>query len=279
MQDDRLGHFHRGRHQIIREACRTGSCHPARRRIPRRTPRRAPARSRRVTWPADHAGMQQRAAIVHGDVSVDPHARRCAVHLDAAEVEDETVAERSVDLVVIVRRGQFGRSPEYGLADASADLVRHSARRPMAGGGERAKTARTLSGLPRAQMRPPSNTTSLGRDVELLCGDARELVAQSSRRRDARRRRPRRRSGWNNCRTRSTKRRLAVSSSTIDADVCGLRPSTSATTCATPCDDPDPRPDATCTATPPSGSTLTVAVACAPLFGPALRRSSASAPS
>ena len=59
--------------QIVGERAGQESCRPRRRRIPRRAPRRAPARSRRVICPVDHAGMQDAAAIVHGDVLVDAH--------------------------------------------------------------------------------------------------------------------------------------------------------------------------------------------------------------
>ena len=46
-----------------------------------------------------HAGMQHAAAVVHGDVFVDAHRAGDAIDLDAAEIEDEAVAERGVDVV------------------------------------------------------------------------------------------------------------------------------------------------------------------------------------
>ncbi len=48
-----------------------------------------------------HAGMQHAAAVVHGDVFVDAHRAGDAIDLDAAEIEDEAVAERRVDLVIV----------------------------------------------------------------------------------------------------------------------------------------------------------------------------------
>ena len=67
----------------------------------------------------------------------------------------------------------------------------------------------------------------------------------------------------------------AVSSSPMTRISAGARPSTSATTCASTVRWPWPcGTEATWTLTPPSGSSATVAVACAPLLGPALRRSS-----
>ena len=55
----------------------------------------------------------------------------------------------------------------------------------------------------------------------------------------------------------------------------GFSPSASATICATTVRWPWPCGiEATCTDTAPTGSSAIVAVACAPFFGPALRRSS-----
>ena len=101
-----------------------------------------------------------------------------AIDLDAAEIEDEAVAERGVDLVVLGRRGQFRRRPEHGLADRLIDIVRQRARRPMAGGGDARERQRIVRIALRARSLPSANTMSVGCDVELRGGDARELVAQ-----------------------------------------------------------------------------------------------------
>ena len=105
-----------------------------------------------------HAGMQNAAAVMHRDIFVDAHRARDAIDLDAAEIEDEAVAERRIDLVGVGRRGQLRRRPEYGLADRLI-CRRERARRPMAVAARRAKW-NALSGLPRAATRAARRTRS-----------------------------------------------------------------------------------------------------------------------
>ena len=85
-----------------------------------------------VDLPVHHAGMQDRAAIMHGHVAVDACFKGGAIDLHAAEIEDEAVAERGVDAILIVRRRQFRWRPEHGLANGLTGVVRKGARRPMA---------------------------------------------------------------------------------------------------------------------------------------------------
>src|SRR6202035_6153808 len=51
---------------------------------------------------------------------------------DAAEIEDEAVAQRRVDMVFFVRGGQLRRAPEDGFADGMSDPVGQCGWRPVA---------------------------------------------------------------------------------------------------------------------------------------------------
>src|SRR3984957_13941130 len=55
--------------------------------------------------PVDHGRMQDRPAVMHGDVAVDPRLQGRAIYFDAAEIEDEAVAQRRVDMIFFVRGG------------------------------------------------------------------------------------------------------------------------------------------------------------------------------
>ena len=152
----------------------------------------------------DHGRMQDRPAIVHGDVAIDPRFQRGAVDLDAAEVEDEAVAERGIDVIVFVGRGQFRRRPEHGLADGLSDAI---GQRAPATSGSAPRRARTKSccrdcasirrGRRRTRYRRPRYSTGLPR-----CAAS---VRRCARRRAWRCRQRPARSGWRNCRTRSTR--------------------------------------------------------------------------
>ena len=93
MQDQRLRHFRYRRHQIVGKS-------PAQERavgcvriffVKGGTDR---LRKAAADLTIDHRRMQDRAAIMHGHVSVDAWLQGDAVDLDPAEVEDEAVAER-----------------------------------------------------------------------------------------------------------------------------------------------------------------------------------------
>ena len=80
----------------------------------------------------DHGRVQDCPAVMHGHVAVDPRLQGRPIDLDAAKIEDEAVAERGVDVVGFVRRGQFRRAPEYGFADRLSDAVGQRGGRPVA---------------------------------------------------------------------------------------------------------------------------------------------------
>src|SRR5260370_5918769 len=69
---------------------------------------------------------------MHGDVTVDPRLQGRPIDFDAAEIEDEAVAQRRVDMVFFVRGGQLRRAPENGFADRLSDPVGQCAWRPVA---------------------------------------------------------------------------------------------------------------------------------------------------
>ena len=134
MQDQRRRHFHRGRQQIVGEcAGQEAAVGAVDVFLVERGADRMGEAARDL--PGDHAGMQDAAAVVHGDVFVDAHRAGDAVDLDAAEIENEAVAERRIDFVFFGRRRQFRRRPEHGLAQRLVSSG-HKARRPVAGGGE-----------------------------------------------------------------------------------------------------------------------------------------------
>ena len=119
---------------------------------------------------------------------------------------------------------------------------------------------------------PPANSISSGGTLSCAAAMRGELVAQPRRRKLHGAAHRRARSGSSNCPTRSTRRPCAVSMSVMTRMSVGFRPNTSATTCASTVRWPCPcGTDATCTDTAPPGSSVIVAVACAPFFGPALR--------
>src|SRR5260370_33138267 len=76
---------------------------------------------------------------MHGDVTVDPRLQGRPIDFDAAEIEDEAVAQRRVDMVFFVRGGQLRRAPENGFADRLSDPVGQCAWRPVAERRDRGK--------------------------------------------------------------------------------------------------------------------------------------------
>ena len=196
-----------------------------------------------------------------------------AIDLDAAEIEDEAVAERGVDLVVLVGGVSSGgvqntvsRSAWFSSGTRPGDQWLVAASRENGDG---------VVGIAARARAAACELDLVGRDIELRGRDAAELVLDPQSRRDAPRRRPRRQSGSNSCPTRSTRRPRGVELGD-DANVGRLRGRAHRRRPAPArCDGPGPAASRRhAPITPPSGSSATVAVACAPFFGPALRRSS-----
>jgi len=125
VQDHGPRHFHRGRHEIIGE--RAGEKAAVLRVGVFLVQRRAePLRKTASHLSRHHTRMQNPAAVVHRDVFVHVHCAGDSVDLDAAEIEDEAMTQRGVDLVRVRRRGQFRRRPEHRLAQG----LERSTRRP-----------------------------------------------------------------------------------------------------------------------------------------------------
>ena len=177
MQDDRLRHLHRGRQQIIGES-------PGEKIALGRVDvflvqgRAERLRKAAVDLARHHGRMQDAAAIVHGDIAVDVRGAGSRIDLDAAEIEDEAVAQRAVDLVGFVRRGEFGWRPEYRLPDRLIEFGGDRAWRPMPGRGD----AREGNGVVRICARGDAAVGEddlRGRYVELRGGEPRQPVAQA----------------------------------------------------------------------------------------------------
>ena len=147
------GHLACGRHQVVGEGAGQERCRRRRRRTPRISAAPRPGRSRRgsARRPCRDAGCVPQSCMV-----TYRSMRTCAgvaVDLDAAEVEDEAVAERGVDLVVFGRaRVSSGGRPEGGLAHGRVVPPAASAGRPVAGARRRgAKGSRVVGVAARAR--------------------------------------------------------------------------------------------------------------------------------
>src|SRR5262249_34436956 len=120
------------------------------------------------------------AAVVGGHVAVDADGTGAAVDLNAADIEDEAVAERGVDFVLWCWGAQLGRGPEGGLEDGMVEIGGLHPRRPVTGGGE----ARQWHGVVRvpAGAHVASNKLDMiGCDIELWRGQARKLCLEPDR--------------------------------------------------------------------------------------------------
>ena len=174
MQNDRRHRFHRGRHQIVGErAGEKAAVRPVGEFLVQR--RADGMREAAGDLPRHHAGMQDAAAVVHGDVFVDAHRAGGPIDLDAAEIEDEAVAQRGVDLVLLGRRRQFGRSPEHGFAQRLV-FFRHQTGRPMAGGSE-PRERHGIVGIAAGPHTAAGKLDLTGRDIELGGRHLAELVS------------------------------------------------------------------------------------------------------
>ena len=172
-----------------------------------------------------------------------------------------------------VGRRQFRRRPEHGLAQRLDFVVGHQARRPVAGGGQPRKCD-CVVGIA-ARSRPAARELDLvGADIELRGRQFSELrldLHRGEMRRAADR-------GREAAGIIAGGDRPGIARGIElgdDADVGRFQAERIGDdlrqhgAVALPCGT-----EATCTETEPSGSSATVAVACAPFFGPALRRSS-----
>ena len=204
MQDQRRGHFGRGRHQIVGE--RAGD-EIAVVGIDVFLVERGAERVRETAGDLTrhHAGMQHTPAVVHRHVLVDAHRASDAIDLEPAEIENEAVAERGVDAVVFGRRGQLRRRPEHGLAQRLIVFAKRSGC-PVCGRGDAAERQRVVRVAPRAHT-PLREFDLVGLHVELRRRRARELARACARPQAARRRTPPGRNGSHSCRWRSTRRR------------------------------------------------------------------------
>ena len=135
MQHDRLWHFHRRRHQIIgkRAGQKAAVIGIGILFIERCTERLGKAAA---DLPRHHRRMQDAAAIVHRDIAVEADGAGRRIDLDAAEIENEAMAQRAIDLVGVGRRRELRRRPENRLADSLTKIGGKRARRPMAARGE-----------------------------------------------------------------------------------------------------------------------------------------------
>ena len=132
VEDERIGHLARGRHQVVGE--RAGEEAPVLGIGELLVERRAHGVGEGA---ADLAVNQRRieaaAGIVGGDVAVDGDGAGEAVDLDATEIEDEAVSGRAVDPVVIVRRREFRR--RSSARSRVAPAARRRAGCPATSGG------------------------------------------------------------------------------------------------------------------------------------------------
>ena len=114
---------------------------------------------------------------MHRDVAIEPNGARGRINFDAAEIENEAVAQRTVDLVGFGRRRQLRRRPEYGFADCLIEFGGDCARRPMAGRGQACKRHGVVNIA-------AGGDTAIGKHdlsrwhVELRCRQAGEAIAQ-----------------------------------------------------------------------------------------------------
>ena len=135
--------------------------------------------------PFDLAPRQQRvqelAVVVHGDVLVDAHLAGIAVDLDAAEIEHEPVGQGGVDLVGRVGRLQFRRRPHPGFAHAGLHARGQPARRPVRGARHPVETERVVRVIGGEDLAVGEDHV-VGRHVQPLSGDPRQLVAHLARR-------------------------------------------------------------------------------------------------
>ena len=160
VQDQRLRHLHRGRDQVIGQRAGEEAAVRRRRRVPRTARRPAACAKPPVTWPASMPGCSTRPQSCIVTYLSIRTSRGVAIDLDRADVEDEAVAKRAVDLVGLVRRGELRRRPEHRLAQRRRLARRQRPRRPMARRGEPGEAAPRCPGCRARGRGPPANTTS-----------------------------------------------------------------------------------------------------------------------
>ena len=117
-----------------------------------------------------------------------------AIDLDAAEIENEAVAERRVDLVGFGRRGELRRRPEHSLADRLAKLGGQACPAPNGRSRQAARTEAHCPDCARAATRPSANTISAGDTLSCVAAmrasRSRKFMAASLRGAGDRRRKP-----------------------------------------------------------------------------------------
>ena len=120
MEDKRCRHLHHGRDQVIGErAGEEAAVRPVGLLLQEGGSQGLGEAARDL--PRDHARMEDAAAVVHADVTLDPDLGAHAIDLERADIEDEAVTEGAIDLVGLVGCSEPGRRPEHGLADRLVD--------------------------------------------------------------------------------------------------------------------------------------------------------------
>ena len=159
VENERIGHLRRGRQQIVGKAAGQKTavggvgvflieCGADR------------LGKTAANLSVDHGRMQDGPAVMHGDVAVDPRLQGGPIDLDAAEIEDEAVAERGVDMVVFVRCGQLRRASRTRFRGSSG-RCRRAAPQATSGSAPASRENDTLlSGLRFDPTLPPANPIS-----------------------------------------------------------------------------------------------------------------------
>ncbi|MNQ56228.1 hypothetical protein D3C85_703440 [compost metagenome] len=135
MQDHRFDHFRRGRHQIIGEGPGEEAAVLAIGELFHQ--RRAEALGEATTNLAiDQRRVEQAAGVMTGDVAIDVDLAGHAVDFQTTDVEDKAVAQRAIDLILVVRCHQLRRAPEGGFTQTAVFPFRQQARRPVGRTGD-----------------------------------------------------------------------------------------------------------------------------------------------
>src|SRR5215472_18457723 len=113
---------------------------------------------------------------MHRHVFVDVNSPAVAFYLDTAEIEDETISGRAVDLIGLVRRLQTRWRPEHGLAQRRGVGIRKRVGRPMANSCQSRKAQRVI-GIGCGEDPSVRKADFAGTYVELGGRNAGQLVA------------------------------------------------------------------------------------------------------
>ena len=110
-------------------------------------------------------------------ILVDANRAGVAVDFNTAEIEDEAVHGRAVDLVGGIGRSEHRRAPEHGLPQCR---LGRTAGRPMIGCRDAGKAERIL-GVRRREDAPTGEEEILRPRVQLRRGDAGQPVSEPGR--------------------------------------------------------------------------------------------------